>query len=153
MRGPSGARSALAARAEPPSKQELVAAYKKILRSYIDVRPSGIRQRLADVIGTHKSFVSLITNPADATPIPARHLSAIAEVCHLSEREHEAFLAAYAAAHPEQSRRLGLLTAEPHPTKILHIEIPHLADARRQKELEELIRDHARRLAQLMRDR
>jgi hypothetical protein len=140
-------------RPDAPGRQELVAAYKTILRSYIDMRPSGIRQRLADVLGTHKSFVSLITNPADPTPIPARHLSAIAEVCHLSEREREAFLAAYAAAHPEHSRRLGLLAGEPHPTKIMHIEVPHLAEPSRQHEMEELIRDFAHRLGAMLRGR
>jgi hypothetical protein len=146
-----GGRSAGSGRAEQPGRQELVAAYKAILRSYIDMRPSGIRQRIADVLGTHKSFVSLITNPADSTPIPARHLSAIAEVCHLSDRERTAFLAAYAAAHPEQSRRLGLLASEPHPTRIMHIEVPHLTDESRQHEMEDLIRDFAHRLGAMLR--
>jgi hypothetical protein len=139
------------ARAEPPGRQELVAAYKTILRSYIETRPSGIRQRIADVLGTHKSFVSLITNPADSTPIPARHLSAIAEVCHLSQRERAAFLAAYAAAHPQQSRRRGLLDGESHPTRIMHIEVPQLASAERQREMEALVRDFAHRLGELLR--
>jgi hypothetical protein len=147
---PRAPRAASAARAEPPGKQALVAAYKAILRSYIEMRPSGIRQRLADVLGTHKSFISLITNPADPTPIPARHLSAISEVCHLSEREREAFLGAYAAAHPQQTRRLGLVEAGLPATKLLHLEIPLLEDARRQKQLEDLIRDFARRLGTLL---
>jgi hypothetical protein len=145
-------RGRAAARSEPAGRQELVAGYKAILRAYIDIRPSGIRQRLADVLGTHKSFISLITNPADPTPIPARHLSAISEVCHLSEREREAFLAAYAAAHPEQTRRLGLIETGLPATKLMHLEIPLLDDPRRQKQLEELMREFARRLSVLLRE-
>ena len=116
------------------------------------MRPSGIRQRIADVLGTHKSFVSLITNPGDPTPIPARHLSRHRRGLPSVGPERAAFLAAYAAAHPEQSRRLGLIAAEPHPTKIMHLEVPHLADPERQQELESLIREFTQRLGRLVRE-
>jgi hypothetical protein len=132
-----------------PSKQELIGAYKTILRGLIEQRPSGIRLKIAGALGTHKSFVSLITNPSDPTPIPARHLAAIFEVCHLSPRERDAFLAAYSAAHPNQIRKLRVDAGHPH-SKTLHLEIPVLADAARQKQLEELIRDFSRRVVALL---
>lgn len=132
-----------------PTKQDLIGAYKTILRSFIDQRPSGMRLKIASALGTHKSFVSLITNPTDPTPVPARHVAAIFEACHLSPRERDTFLAAYAAAHPNQIRRLRIEEGHPH-FKTLHVEIPVLDDPERQKALEELIRDFSRRVVALL---
>ena len=73
-------------------RQERIAAYKTTLRRFIDQRPSGIRRKIAEVTGTHKSFISQITNPSDATPLPARHIDGIFAVCHLSPEEKQAFL-------------------------------------------------------------
>lgn len=131
-----------------PSKQELIARYKRILRNYLDQRPSGVRQKIAQVLGTHKSFVSLITNPNDPTPIPARHLEAIMDVCYLSAREKKEFLEAYNLAHPDQ--------APPPRThlhyKTLHIQVPVLASHEKQEALELLIQDTVRRLYNLFVD-
>lgn len=138
--------------AEPiqgPSRQELIAAYKAVLRAYIDQRPSGMRLRLANVLGTHKSFISQITNPADPTPLPPKHVDAIFEVCHLSSRERETFLSAYLVAHPRAAvgaREAG--GASPHRT--LHVDVPVLADPAKQRALEELVREFARRVAELV---
>ncbi|MDJ0609529.1 MAG: hypothetical protein QNJ67_11190 [Kiloniellales bacterium] len=131
------------------NKQELIAAYKKVLRSFIDQRPSGMRLRIARVLGTHKSFVSQITSPLDPTPLPVRHVGPIMEVCHLSPAEREAFLAAYRAAHPNQSRQLGHAAA-PGVTTTLEVEVPVMDDPSRQKALEDLIREMARRMAEIM---
>lgn len=131
-----------------PSKQELISSYKSVLRGYLDQRPSGVRQKIAQVLGTHKSFVSLITNPSDATPIPARHLEAIMDVCHLSTAEKKHFLVAYNLAHPEQ--------AAPPRThlhfKTLHIQVPVLKNHEKQEALELLIQDTVRRLYNLFAD-
>jgi hypothetical protein len=81
---------------------EAIATYKTLLRDVLDRRPSGTRQRLATALGTNRSFVSQITNPAYDVPIPAQHLGAIFEVCHLAAAERAAFLAAYARAHPRR---------------------------------------------------
>lgn len=130
------------------SKQDLVASYKRILRVALDQRPSGVRQKIAQVLGTHKSFVSLITNPNDPTPIPARHLEAIMDVCHLSAGEKKSFLEAYNVAHPDQ--------APPPRThlhyKTLHIQVPVLANHEKQEALELLIQDTVRRLYNLFAD-
>ena len=61
-----------------------VTAYKTLLASIIDRRPSGTRQRLADALAKNRSFVTQITNPAYATPVPASHLDVIFEICHFS---------------------------------------------------------------------
>ncbi len=133
--------------APSPTRQELVASYKATLRQLIDQRPSGVRQKIAEVTGTHKSFISQVTNPADATPLPARHIDAIFEVCHLSSEERTAFLEQYHAAHPEHAADVH----EPHRhTRTLHLQVPVLDDARRQRALESLIRDTVRRICQLI---
>ena len=41
-------------------------------------------------LGKNRSFVSQITNPAYATPIPAQHLETIFEICHFSPRRARA---------------------------------------------------------------
>jgi hypothetical protein len=131
-----------------PSKHELIANYKQILRVYLDQRPSGVRQKIAQVLGTHKSFVSLITNPSDPTPIPARHIEAIMDVCHLSAGERQGFLESYNQAHPDQ---VAPTRSHLH-FKTLHIQVPVLKSHRKQESLELLIQDTVRRLYNLFAD-
>jgi hypothetical protein len=80
--------------------ESTVIDYKIILAGIIDMRPSGTRQRLADALGKHRSFVTQITSPTYSTPLPARHLPTIFQVCHFSPAEQERFLKAYQLAHP-----------------------------------------------------
>src|ERR1700756_1455270 len=96
----------MSAQATPESSQDLIAAYKAILRDVLDKRPSGMRQRLAEALGKNRSFITQIANPAYQTPIPVQHLQSIIQTCHFSAQERDRFLAAYHRAHP---RRLLLL--------------------------------------------
>ena len=128
-------------------KQARTAAYKTLLRHYIDQRPSGLRQKLAQLLGTHKSFISQITNPNDPTPIPARHLDTIIDSCHLSQSERSQFLEAYRQAHPRQRLATG---DNARHYKTLHVQIPVLEDPDRQQALELFIRDTVRRLCGLV---
>ncbi len=94
----------MAERAEERSEPDhAVAAYKRLLKAYLDRRPSGTRQKVAEALGTHKSFVSQITNPNYRVPLPAQHVGTIAKICHLSPEEMREFLAAYREAHPSQA--------------------------------------------------
>ena len=128
-------------------RQERIAAYKTTLRQFIDQRPSGIRRKIAEVTGTHKSFISQITNPSDATPLPARHIDSIFAVCHLSPEEQQEFLKEYHAAHPGQPEHRN---APQRHTRTLHLQVPMMEDERKQKALESLIRDTVRRLCDLV---
>ena len=130
-------------------RAEAIAHYKRILRTCIDRRPSGTRQKIALTLGKHKSFVSQITNPAYASPVPAPHLNAIFEICHFSPEERKTFLGAYRAAHPKQGEGApGAPTAD--EAYDLRIRVPVLADARLQKELEATIRQTASRIIALV---
>lgn len=82
--------------------EDPIAVYKRLLRSLLDRRPSGTRQRIARAIGTHRSFVSQITNPSYKVPLPAQHVPTIMAVCHFSAEERAEFVAAYEAAHAGQ---------------------------------------------------
>lgn len=82
---------------------EAVHRYKSILRQVLEARPSGTRQRIASSLGKNRSFVSQISNPAYTTPIPARHVERIMEICHFSPTERAGFLAAYRQAHPDKA--------------------------------------------------
>ena len=128
-------------------RQERIAVYKTTLRRFIDQRPSGIRRKIAEVTGTHKSFISQITNPADTTPLPARHIDSIFAVCHLSPEEKQAFLKEYHSAHPGHTE---LRKAPRRHTRTLHLQVPVIEDQRKQKALESLIRDTVRRLCDLV---
>ena len=79
--------------------------------------------------------------------MPVQHLSVIFEVCHFSPAEREAFLDAYHAAHP---RRLVAVAHGP-ATRRLVIEVPDLGDAKRNRALEDLMEEMARRLGQILR--
>jgi hypothetical protein len=99
--------------------------YKDILRTVIDNRPSGTRQRLAEAIGKNRSFISQIINPSYATPIPVQHLETIFHICHFAPQEREAFLEAYRAAHPG---RLEVVETA-RPMRRLVVELPDFGNA------------------------
>lgn len=127
--------------------EQAIAAYKRILKACLDKRPSGTRQRLAQALGTHKSFVSQVTNPTYRVPLPAQHLPTIFRLCHFSPEERRRFLEAYRQAHPGQALpgEAGSLPG----SRLLEIEIPPLDDPRRQQELIEAIRETAQRMIAL----
>lgn len=135
---------------ESKTRDELVAAYKSLLQTYIDLRPSGTRLKIANALGKHKSFVSQITNPSYAVPVPSRHLPTIFAICHFSKEERETLLAAYAAAHPNQAEReIRQRSERGGAYRTLHIEVPLFDDPAQQHEVEDLIRSFAQRVIRL----
>jgi hypothetical protein len=125
---------------------ETVADYKRLLQAVCDNRPSGTRGRLAVALGTNRSFVSQIVNPAYAMPIPAQHLETIFEVCHFSPADRIAFLAVYDNAHPGR-RETGEEVAE---TRVVTLTLPDLGNARRNQALDALIAEYGRHVARLV---
>ena len=128
------------------SPEAAVARYKSLLQRVMETRPSGTRQRLAGALGKNRSFVSQITNPAYATPIPARHIETIFEICHFSPREQRDFLAAYGAAHP---RRLPVVR-EDRRLRAHTIYLPDFGDEKRNRELDRMVADFVQRLTRLI---
>src|SRR5688572_21257606 len=129
---------------------EPIAEYKALLRLYLDRRPSGTRQKLAEAFGTHKSFISQITNAAYRVPLPAQHIPALFKVCHFSPEEQRVFMDAYARAHPGQ---YGAIEELAHfEADVLRIPVPEFADPERRREVEQLIRDFAERVIALTQD-
>ena len=124
---------------------EPVGEYKRILQSVLDARPSGTRQRLAEKLDKNRSFISQIANPAYAVPIPAQHLDAIFAVCHFSPDQRAAFLAAYARAHPGRHE----VVRAPRPVRRLVLQVPDLGSAARNRRVDELFAELARRIAGL----
>ena len=133
------------AKAPAVASADAVAAYKAVLQAVLDKRPSGTRQRLAAALGKNRSFISQISNPAYSVPIPARHLEAIFEICHLSVDERRAFLDAYERAHP---RRLKLVEDSP-PTRELRVRLPDLGDEGRNRELERVVEEFIHKIGRL----
>jgi len=122
-----------------------VAAYKAILQTVLDKRPSGTRLKLAAALGKNRSFISQISSPAYPIPIPARHLETIFEVCHLVETERAEFLAAYGVAHP----RFDPCASAQLRTRTLVLTVPDRGSARKNEALDTAIRNVALRLARL----
>ena len=140
---------------EPTADQprtELVAEYKRILRDYINLRPSGTRIKIAQGLDKNKSFVSQITNPGYDIPIPARHLNTIFEICRFSLKEKETFLKAYTAAHPNYHYRIQPEPAPKAGSGKLVIDLPRLKDPVKQQKIEKMIRDFADQLFRLVQD-
>jgi hypothetical protein len=132
-----------------PRSASAVADYKNILRRVLENRPSGTRQRLAVALGKNRSFISQISNPTYAVPIPAPHLSTIFEICHFSHEDRREFLEAYARAHP---RRKQTPDGHPHRLRTITVSVPDLGDAKKNRALDEMMADFARRLARLSGD-
>jgi len=134
----------MAEQASDRTPHEAVAAYKRMLAQIIDKRPSGTRQRLATALGKNRSFVSQITNPAYATPIPASHLGQIFEVCHFSAAERQAFMRLYTEAHPRK------MLAEVAQRQALSVSLPDLGSEARNRKLHGLVSSFVREIARLM---
>jgi hypothetical protein len=114
---------------------EDVAGYKRILQRVLENRPSGTRQRLAAALEKNRSFISQITNPAYAVPIPTIHLETIFEICHFPPEEKRHFLEAYERAH---ARRLRIVRG-PRRLRSHTIYLPDLGDEARNRQLEKLV--------------
>jgi hypothetical protein len=122
-----------------------VADYKRLLQAVCDNRPSGTRGRLADALGTNRSFVSQLVNPVYSMPIPAQHLEIIFEICHFSPAERDAFLGAYDRAHPGRRE-----TGEPAAgIRTVSLALPDLGSVRQNQTLDAMIREYARHLVRL----
>ncbi|MBJ3774535.1 hypothetical protein [Acuticoccus mangrovi] len=129
------------------SRLDPVARYKLLLKAAIERRPSGTRQKLAEAIGTHKSFISQVTNPSYRVPLPAQHIPTLFRVCHFGPEEKRRFLDAYAEAHPGQAGAIEELSRI--DADVLRIPMPHFDDPTTRREVEELIREFAERVIAL----
>ena len=132
-----------------PDTGQAVGAYKGLLKTFLERRPSGTRQRIAEALGTHKSFVSQITNPNYRVPLPAQHVASIMKICHFSPEERRSFLAAYRKAHPQQAVFPEDVTTTGR--RVLEIEIPAFENPKHQAEVAEAIEEMARRMIALAR--
>ncbi|MDF1631028.1 hypothetical protein [Mycoplana sp. MJR14] len=126
--------------------EEATVAYKTILADIIDNRPSGTRQRLATALGKHRSFVTQITSPTYATPLPSRHLATIFRVCHMSAVEQERFLSAYEKAHPG---KLPDLTPS-EGQRVLTLNVPDFGDEQKNNRFDEAVSEFVAKLAALL---
>lgn len=125
---------------------EAVARYKAILRRVIENRPSGTRQRLSGALGKNRSFISQITSPSYAIPIPAAHIETIFDICHFSPDDRQAFIEAYVTAHPRRAP-----AAKAHRGVRPHtVYLPDLGDEERNNELARMVGDYVQRLARLV---
>jgi hypothetical protein len=89
------------------NKEDLIKGYKVLLQEYLAKRPSGLRRKIAEAIGSNRSFASQITSPVYRVPLPTHNVHKIMDVCHFSPLERTMFLAAYLKAHPGQAELLG----------------------------------------------
>ncbi len=122
-----------------------IAGYKRVLSKVLEQRPSGTRQRLADALGKHRSFITQIASPAYATPIPARHLGEIFAVCHFAPAEREAFMAAYRKAH----RATADAAPGQRAMRQLKLPVPDLGDAKSNAALDRAVQEFVQRIVAL----
>ena len=127
-------------------KRDPVAAYKSVFKAVLDKRPSGMRLRLADALGKNRSFISQISNPIYATPIPAQHLNIIFQLCHFSAAEKAHFLAAYDEAHPQRADNLK----SGRKGRTVALQVPSLGSAKKDGQFDALLKEFAKRLAALL---
>jgi hypothetical protein len=127
---------------------EAVAAYKLILTSVLDQRPSGTRQRLATALAKNRSFISQISNPAYPTPIPANHIDVIFETCHFSPAEKKQFMEAYGRGHPKHRN----IFEDTQHLKAHTLYLPDLGDDARNEKLYMIVSDFVRQIAGVLKD-
>ena len=127
------------------SSEDPVKAYKNRLSALIDKRPSGTRQRIADALGKHRSFVTQITSSAYATPLPAKHVPIIFSVCHFNAEEKRIFLEDYHAAHPEKREEMEGEATLRH----MSLMVPDLGSEEKNKQFDDAVADFVHRMAAL----
>jgi hypothetical protein len=123
-----------------------VKLYKARLSALIDKRPSGTRQRIADALGKHRSFVTQILSTAYATPLPAKHVPIIFSVCHFNTEEKRQFLADYHAAHPDKRDELENDMVLRH----MSLMVIDFRDEEKNRQFDEAIAEFAHRMAAIM---
>ena len=128
-----------------PGSEEAIRAYKTILSHVIDQRPSGMRQRLADALGKHRSFVTQISSPAYTIPIPSKHLPSIFSVCHFSPAERDQFLAAYHQAHPGKMS----IAAGMRKTRHVSLVVPDFGDDKQNAALDRAINEFIQKITSI----
>jgi hypothetical protein len=124
-----------------------VRRYKILLQTFLQRRGPGVRQAIADAIGTNRSFVSQMTSPAYDVPVPARHVRTISEIVKLTAEEERIFVEAYLEAHPDRAAEVLRETLWRRGSRELTISLPLLASTRAQRRLESLIERLAAELA------
>ena len=120
--------------------------YKTVLLRVLEQRPSGTRQRLADALGKHRSFVTQITSPSYTTPIPQKHLATIFSVCHFSPAERDSFIAAYRKAH-RGSLEIGDAARR---TRHLTLIVPDLGEDKQNTAFDRAINEFIQKMTSLM---
>jgi hypothetical protein len=120
--------------------------YKTVLLHVLEQRPSGTRQRLADALGKHRSFVTQITSPSYTTPIPQKHLATIFSVCHFSPADRDSFIAAYRKAH---RGRLEIGDAA-RRTRHLTLIVPDLGEDKQNAAFDRAINEFIQKMTSLM---
>jgi hypothetical protein len=128
------------------SSDDPVKTYKLRLSALIDKRPSGTRQRIADALGKHRSFVTQITSTAYATPLPAKHVPVIFTVCHFNAEEKRQFLEDYHVAHPEKREEIE----GGRPLRHMSLMVMDLGDDDRNRLFDEAIAEFAHRMGALL---
>jgi hypothetical protein len=128
-----------------PGSEAAIRAYKTILSQVIEQRPSGMRQRLADALGKHRSFVTQISSPAYSIPIPSKHLPVIFSVCHFSPAERDQFLAAYHQAHPGKMSVVSGMRRTRHVSLV----VPDLGDDKQNMALDRAINEFIQRITSI----
>ena len=124
-----------------------IRAYKTVLSEALDQRPSGTRQRLADALGKHRSFVTQITSPSYTTPIPQKHVATILSVVHFSPAERDQFLASYRLAH----RGANGLGDPARKSRHLSLVVPDLGDDKSNAAFDRAITDFIVKMSGLIR--
>ena len=127
-----------------------VAYYKLLLNTFLDRRPPGSRQALADAIGKDRSFISQIANPGYPVALPARYVRAICSVSRFTPAEEQVFVRAYLAAHPDRAADIYGLQQRAGGVHQLEIAVPALESAEQQQKLELFLQGVTRNLADLL---
>ena len=137
------------AKSEPAdgAAENHIHAYKLVLSKVLETRPSGTRQRLADALGKHRSFITQMTSASYATPIPQRHLATLFSVCHFSPAERETFMLAYRKAH---RGRLEIGDAE-RKTRHLSLLVPDFGDDKSNSAFDKAMTEFVQKMTSFMR--
>lgn len=126
-------------------KPQAIKAYKIVIYNALQNCPLGTKRRIAEELGTGISFVSQISNPNYAIPIPSKHVDQILKICALSEQDKATFRAAYEAAHTSDDSELEIGNKN-----MICIPLPKYMNAAQRRKAKEAIRASAETILQLI---
>lgn len=126
------------------NKSESITAYKEVIHKALARCPRGTKSKITKELSKNASYISQITNPEYAIPIPGQYVNKIVNICALNSEEEKQFRHLYAVAHPDKEKKRTRSNNE------ICIQLPKSMNATERRRVEQAINEIAETIINLV---